>query len=225
MARKTSVTLIVFGVINFLVALVPPCAGIGGAAFFFQDPHLPVRNKDLGPQLKQHIDKELPAAKSEAIGAAVCNSFVSLLLIVGAVGLFMGQEWARWLTIGAAVLMMLTFCIHDVYQLAVVRPSIMEFIDQNMPPGGPPGEREGFKIGFSGSFFCWSCSNPLVLIYLAAMSICAGLIKASSELPDDMVRRLARFDEHGDDGRGRDDRTGRNDDRGDDDRVRDRDRY
>jgi hypothetical protein len=154
MARKTSVTLIVFGVINCVVALVPPCAGIGGATFFFQDPHLLVRNKDVGPGLQQHFAKDLPAAKYEAIGAAVCNSFVSLLLIAGAVGLFMGQEWARWLTIAAAMLMMLTFCIHDVYQLAVVRPSVMEFLDRNLPPGGPPGEREGFKIGFSGSFFC-----------------------------------------------------------------------
>ncbi len=203
MARKTSVTLIVFGIINILVALVPCGAGIGGAAFFFQEPHLPVKNRDLGPQLKQHMDKELPAAKSEAIGAAVCNSLVSLLLIAGAVGLFMGQEWARWLTIGAAVLMMLTFCIHDIYQLAVVRPSIMAFLDRNLPPGGPPGEREGFKIGFTGSFFCWSCSNPVMLIYLAAMSVCMGLIKASSEVKDDKKSRLARFDEHGDDDRAR----------------------
>jgi hypothetical protein len=138
MARKTSVTLLVFGIVNILVALAPPCAGIGGAAFFFSEPHLPLKNKDLGPALMQHFDKDLPAAKYEAIGAALCNSFVSLLLIAGAVGLFLGQEWARWLTIAAAVLMMLTFCIHDVYQLAVVRPSVMEFLDRNVPPGGPP---------------------------------------------------------------------------------------
>jgi cytochrome c biogenesis protein CcdA len=199
--RKTSVTLIVFGIINIVIALVPPCVGVGGAMFFFQDQHLPVRNQDLGPAMKQHIDKELAAARYEAIGAALCNSFLSLLLIAGAIALFTGQEWGRWLTIGAAVLMMLTFCIHDVYQLAVVRPSLMEFLDRNLPQGGPPGEREGFKIGFSGSFFCWSCSNPLILIYLMAMSICTGLIRASSEVTDEKLRRLARFDTRGDDRR------------------------
>jgi hypothetical protein len=210
MARKTSVTLLTLGVINIVVALIPCGAGIAGVTFFFQNPpHLPVKNRDLGPQLKQHFDKELPAAKSEAFGALACNSLVSLLLIAGAVGLFMGQEWARWLTLGAALLMMLTFCLHDVYQLAVVRPSVMAFLDRNLPPGGPPGEREGFKFGFSGSFFCWSCSNPLVLVYLLAMSVCMGLFKASSEVKDDKQRRLARFDE-------------RDDDRGNDNRDRDR---
>jgi hypothetical protein len=69
------------------------------------------------------------------------------------------------------------------------------------------------KFGFSGSFFCWSCSNPIVLIYLAAMSVCTGLMKASSEVKDDKARRLARFDKHGEDDRERDDRS------------RDRDRY
>src|SRR5207302_9944576 len=137
----------------------------------------------------------LPAAKFEAIGAVVCNSFVSLLLIAGAVGLFMGQEWGRWLTIGAAVLMMLTLCIHDVYQLAVFRPSVMDFLERELPPGGPPGEREGFKIGFSMSFFCWSCSNPVVAIYLAAMAVCMGLLKASYEIVDEKDRRLGLFDD------------------------------
>jgi hypothetical protein len=75
----------------------------------------------------------------------------------------------------------------------------MDFLDRNLPPGGPPGEREGMKFGFSGTFFCWSCSNPLVLLYLAAMAICTGLIKASSEVKDDKLRRLARFDERDDD--------------------------
>jgi hypothetical protein len=219
MARKTSVTLIVFGVINFIVALIPPCAGISGVSFFFQEQHLPVRNLDLGPPLQKHIEKELPAAKFEAIGAVLCNTFVSLLLIVGAVGLFMGQEWARWLTIAAAVLMMLAFCIHDVYQLAVFHPAIMEFADKEMPRGGPPGEREGLKIVFM-MFAFWSCSNPLIVVYLAAMCICTGMIRASSEIRDDKLARLARFDAHGDDDRKRDDRSRRDNDRDDNERAR-----
>jgi hypothetical protein len=198
MARKTSVTLIVFGVINFIVALIPPCAGISGVTFFFQEQHMPVRNVDLGPPLQKHIEKELPAAKYEAIGAVLCNSFVSLLLIVGAVGLFMGQEWARWLTIGAAILMMLAFCIHDVYQLAVFQPAIQDFAEKELPRGGPPGEREGMKIGFM-MFSFWSCTNPLIMVYLAAMCICTALIKASSEIRDDKLQRLAIFDKHGED--------------------------
>jgi hypothetical protein len=44
-----------------------------------------------------------------------------------------------------------------------------------------------------------------VLIYLGAMSVCTGLIKASSEVKDDKLQRLARFDERDDDrGRRRD---------------------
>lgn len=40
MARKTSVTLIVFGVINCLIALVPPCAGLIKASSEVKDDKL-----------------------------------------------------------------------------------------------------------------------------------------------------------------------------------------
>src|SRR5260370_26600511 len=127
MVRKTSVTLIVFGIINIVIALIPPCVGCNGLTFFMQDPHMPIRKRALGPPLRKHLEKELPSAKWEAIGAVTCNSFVSLLLIGGAVGLLMGQEWGRWVTVGAAVLMMLALCIHDVYQLTVFQPSVWDF--------------------------------------------------------------------------------------------------
>jgi hypothetical protein len=194
MARRFSIGAIIFGSINILVAVIPPCAGVFGAAFFLQEPSLPIKGRDLGPQFKKHIDQELPAAKAEAIGAAACNAFVFVLLAVGGVGLIFNQTWARWLSIAAAILLILTLCIHDIYQLAVFRPSINDFLDRNLPPGGPPGEREGFKFGFSLSFFFWSCSNPLIMLYLVAMCIYVGLTFAHSypEAVDGPQRRSSR---------------------------------
>src|ERR1019366_8599855 len=107
MAAKTSAGLITFGVINIVVALLPPCAGCLGTTFFFSEPHLPIKNRDVGPQFKQHLDREVPTAKGEAIGAVVCNSFLCLLLVAGAVGLFMTQSWARWLSVGVGILLIL----------------------------------------------------------------------------------------------------------------------
>ena len=199
MPPRFSVGLIIFGSINILVAIAPPCAGVFGTAFVFGDPVLNVKGRDLGPAFKQHVDRELPSAKPEAIGAVACNALVALLLAAGSVGVIFTQQWARWLTIGAAVLMSLTLCIHDVYQLTVFRPSLVEFLQRNMPPGGQPGEREGFIFGFTASLFLWSCLNPLIMVYLLAMSIYLILTGAFNPPAGGRVRARRRAEDDDDD--------------------------
>src|SRR2546423_1657936 len=122
--RRISILGIVIASINLVVAVFPPGAGCIGASYFFKDPApMPIQNSDIGPELRREIDKAAPSAKAEAIGSTVCSSFLSLVLIAGCVGLFMNHQWGRWVTVGAAVLMILTFCIHDIYQFGIVRPA------------------------------------------------------------------------------------------------------
>jgi hypothetical protein len=209
-ARKISVVGIVFGILNILVALVPPCAGCTGASFFLKDQHIPFKNVDMGPVIQKHFEKELPAAKPEAIGSAICNCFLSLMLVAGAIGLFLNHEWGRWLSIGTALLLILTLCVHDIYQLAVVRPSLVPVFAKNLPPG-PPGEAEGAQIGFTMSYFFWSWSNPAIMFYLLAMSITLGAMaffrKPAAAEPEsdraqdrerDTSRRPRRYHEYDD---------------------------
>ncbi len=219
MATRTSGGLITFGVINIIVALTPMCAGCTGAISMLGDMKLNINGRELGPELKQHIERDVPGAKAEAIVAALLFSFFSLLLIAGAIGLFLTQNWARWLTVGAAVFLILTMCIHDIYQFAVFRPAVMDFIDRNLG-GMRPEERAGFKFGFTGSFFCWSCSNPVVMIYLFAMSLFLSFTGAFRNYPKDneLRRRRPRRPRHEDDDDGdRDRRRPRYDDHDDDD--------
>ena len=204
MARKMSIVGLVFGIINIVVALVPPSAGCIGAFYAFKQPPFPFKNVDLGPPLWRHVDKELPALKAEAVGSTACTGLLSLLLIGGAVGLFLNHDWGRWLSIGTAMLLILTLCIHDIYQLAVVRPSMMPVFAKNLPQG-PPGEAEGAQIGFTLTFFLWSWLNSLFLLYLLAMSITLGLTRVLGKSPDDSKapddeppRRRRRYDEDDD---------------------------
>lgn len=175
MARKLSVLFIVFGILNILAAFGPPCAGCVGVSLVMKRGEgMMVNGRDIGPQFWQHVDREAPTAKFEAWGAVSCNWFIALLLIAGAIGLFVGHEWGRWLSVGAAVLMILTLCIHDIYQFAVVRPVMTAALDRVLPiPPGP--EREGFKIGFTGSMLLWLWINPFLMVYLAAMAITLSL--------------------------------------------------
>jgi hypothetical protein len=188
--RKVSVLGLVFGIINIVVALAPPCAGCFGATFFFGQKTMIFEGRDIGPPMNNHIERNLPAAKPEAIGAAACNSFLALLLIAGAAAMFFAQDWGRWVTIGAAFLMILTLCIHDIYQIFVFRPALMDFLDQQLPPGP---HREGFKFGFSGSFFLWCWLNPIVMLYLIAMSIVLAVVPVVREVPDDDRPRRRRY--------------------------------
>jgi hypothetical protein len=199
-ARKVSVTAIVFGIVNILVALLPPFAGCMGYVYFLREPHENFKHVDVGHPIRAHFDKELPAAKYEAIGSTTCNVFVSLVLVAGAIGLFLNHDWGRWVTIGAAVLMMLTLCIHDIYQLGIVRPSVMEVFRRLLPPG-PPGEAEGAQIGFTSVFFLWSCVSPLFMLYLAAMSITLGanmLMRKGADEADDGYKPRRRRDQDDD---------------------------
>src|SRR3989442_1286309 len=85
------------------------------------------------------IAKEAPLAKWEAIGAVAMNGFCCLLLVGGAVGLFMAQGWARWVTIAGGLLLIFALLVHDVYQIFFYRPVLMEFIDVQFAPGPNPG--------------------------------------------------------------------------------------
>ncbi len=193
MASKFSVLFLVFGILNILAALGPPCAGCVGVSFFLKRPEGVILNgRDVGPQMMQHLDKNAAGAKAEAFGAVGCNGFLALLLVAGAIGLFVGHEWGRWLSVGAGVLMILTLCLHDVYQFAVLRPAMLTFLDQNLPPGP---EREGFKIGFTGSMFLWLWVNPFLMLYLAAMCITLsvhGVLAASTDDDKRAGRRRRR---------------------------------
>jgi hypothetical protein len=192
MARKFSVVCLIFGIVNILVALVPPGIQLFGVIYVISEPPWPVERVDIGPPIWQHVRKDLPAYKAEVIGSAVCSSFLSLLLIGGAVGLFMNHDWGRWLSIGAAVIMIFTFCIHDVYQLAVVRPSLAPVVARHFPPG-PPGHAEGGQVGFAIVFFFWCWANLLLIVYLLAMSVTLALTRAFGGSPV-VEDRLERFE-------------------------------
>jgi hypothetical protein len=153
--RKFSIVCIIFGGVNILVAFVPPAVNSFGVFYVLAEPPLPIRNVDLGPPLWRHIKQDMPAYKPEVVGSALCGGFLSLVLMAGAVGLFLNQDWGRWLSFGAALLMILTFCVHDFYQLVVVRPSLVQALVRHLPPGGrekPRATRSDCSwFGFSGA--------------------------------------------------------------------------
>ncbi len=190
MAFRLSILFIVIAILNVLVALAPPCAGVVGSTFYVSQPQgVLVNGRDIGPALGQHIQRDLPMAKAEAFTAVGCNSFVALLLVAGAVGLAIGHEWGRWLTVGAALLMIVALGIHDIYQLFVFRPSVMNFLDGQLPPGPA---RAGFKFGFGMSFFFWSWANLLIMLYLVAMVTTLVLHRFLSKPADAEPREAPR---------------------------------
>ena len=191
MARKASGGLVTFAIINLLVALAPMCAGCFGLTATFGDGHLNLNGREVGPQFKQHVDRNVPSARAESVISLAMSGLFCLLLLSGSVGLFFAQTWARWLTIAAAVLLILALCVHDVYQLAIYRPAVMDFLDQQMPPGP---NLAGFKIGFTASYFFWSCSNPVIILYLLGMSLFLLLTKAF-DAPLEKFRQRLREDE------------------------------
>jgi hypothetical protein len=174
MKRSTSTFFLILAVLNILVAVIPPCVGGFGAASFMSETKININNRELGPELEKHIAKEAPLAKVEAFTALAMNTFCCLLLIGGAVGLFMSQSWARWLCVAAGLLFILTLLVHDVYQIFFYRPVLMKFIDLHVPAQGVLAD--GIKFGTTVSVLMWSCTNPLIMLYLFVMSMCMAFM-------------------------------------------------
>ena len=194
MKRSTSTFFLVLAVLNILVAVIPPCVGGFGAASFMSETKININNRELGPELEKHIAKEAPLAKVEAFVALAMNIFCCLLLIGGAVGLFLSQTWARWLSIAAGLLFIFTLLVHDIYQIFFYRPVLMRFIDLHVPAQGVLAD--GIKFGTTVSVLMWSCANPLIMIYLFIMSLCMAFMTGFHDVSTiSLAKRRTRDDD------------------------------
>jgi cytochrome c biogenesis protein CcdA len=181
MKRSTSTFFLILAIANILVAVIPPCVGGFGAASFMSEMKININNRELGPELEKHIAREAPLAKVEAFTALAMNTLFGLMLIGGAIGLFMAQGWARWLSMAAGLLLILALLVHDVYQIFIYRPVLMSFIDRNVPAQGVLAD--GIKWGTTVSTLTWSCTNPLFMLYLFIMAACMALMTGFHERP------------------------------------------
>ena len=170
MAARLSVSLIGIGVVNLLIAVLAPCAGCLGMMMTFTPMELDIEGRNVGPELQQHIERKVPGAKVVAVFSMLGNTSSSLLLALGAVGLFLGQRWGRNLTVSGAGFLLLMFCIHDAVQVGLWLPATTEFLDMHLDEL-PPEERAGFKFGYLGSAFSWTCINAMLMVYLGIMAI------------------------------------------------------
>lgn len=198
MAARVSGGLITVGVINILVALMPMCAGCFGLAVTAGDPKLNIQGRELGPEFKQHMDRRVPSALGESLVSLGAGTLFALVLLGGAVGLFLTQNWARWVTVGGSIMLVLSMCVHDIYQFAVYRPAVMEFLDMHLR-NMPDAERSGFKWGFTASYFFWSCFNPMVMIYLFGMCLFLCVTSAFDRPAKEKPRRSHRSRDYDDD--------------------------
>ena len=179
MKRTTSGFFIVLASFNIAIALIPPCVSGYGAISFMSEMKMRINEKDLGKELEKHIAKEAPLAKYEAFGAVAVNTLSSLMLIGGAVGIFMAFNWARWLSVAACALMIFGLLVHDVYQIFFYRPVLMSFIDIHFPARLPADEvAQGvIKWATTMSILAWSCTNPVIMLYLVVAGLCLSLLQ------------------------------------------------
>lgn len=134
MKRSTTAFFIVLAVFNLIVAVIPPIVAGVGATFMMKDSDIVINGKQVGPELDKLVANEAPLAKLEAFAALAGNTFSCLLLIAGAIGLFMSHGWGRWASVAGALFMILSLLIHDIYQIFFYRPALMAVIDRLAAP-------------------------------------------------------------------------------------------
>ena len=100
MAKSSSGILVTFGIVNIFICLLAACCKLRWHDFSHQRTDA---RHDREPRRWPAVSPthEPRRAQCEVRGdrCLVCNSFFSMLLIVGSVGLFSAGNWARWMTI------------------------------------------------------------------------------------------------------------------------------
>jgi hypothetical protein len=205
MKRSTPVFFLILAALNVFVAVIPPYVGGAAVASIVSETGIKLGGHHFqARRAEDRIVRDAPLANVEAFAALALNTLCCLLILSGAVGLFMARGWGRWLSVIGGFLLILGLLVHDGYQVFIYRPALMSYIDQLEEEGrlGPPEETDGIKADASISLLMWTCMNPLIMVYLFVMSLSMALMKGSTEMPATDTRDRARRIKDGDDGDG-----------------------
>jgi hypothetical protein len=166
MAKKNSGLLVTLGVLHLvgggLGLIVTTCSGVGLAVNQAARPTLAAG--DLGSQIRGHLIGTVPGFEAVEFAGVAVGLLFDLALLAGGIGLLLRQAWARYLSLGYAVLSILWKLFFFGYYALVVYPPMKAFLDQQAA-NMPPAQQAGFSFGVTFGFFGAVCFQSLFIAY------------------------------------------------------------
>lgn len=180
MAAKTSPVILIFGVVNIVIALMASCSSCVTMTQMISNPRLEIEGRDVGPELNAHLKRKVPGITAMSILFMSGNAFCALSMLIGAVGLFLAKKWGRTSTVSAGLAFICIFCTADAYHLVLSMPAYNEFMEAQVRVL-PEAERPGYKYGVLVTAFFWTCFNPILVIYLGVMTFYVSRISSQDK--------------------------------------------
>jgi hypothetical protein len=144
------------------------------------------------------IQREAPHAFTIDLLKAILLLVLSIALVAAGIGLLALHNWARWLSLGCAVLSILLHVSYLIFQLAIELPALRHcqaMVGQAAKtPGFQEGQAVGNVIGVMGVFALWVI-YPIILFLLLLLPKVA---EAFSPRPKKKRRRRRREEEYDD---------------------------
>jgi hypothetical protein len=168
MSRKTHPAVLVIAILHFLFGVIGLCGFTAGAAQVSGlVPQFSGAPQGKGAEKIERVQKRLQEALEQAPGQKVLQlvslgvSFtLSVILIIGGIGLLQMRSWARWLSVVYAVVDLVYLAATVVFYFVVTQPAL-EGVRQELE-NIDPGMAQLFQLAFTVG----SVLGPLItLIY------------------------------------------------------------
>src|SRR5262245_17935538 len=158
--RSKPANLTIVAILNVIIALPCVCCmgftAIGAASMGDAGVNQPkpAANDPFGEAMfkmneqANFIAKEAPGYKAEQLAYSVVVLLCSIGLLISAIGLFMGQQWGRMLSIAACAVMIVAALGNTVYTVIYVMPATKKFEEQHVAKqAGPPPPKGAQEAG------------------------------------------------------------------------------
>jgi hypothetical protein len=159
---------LVFGSIGLCLALYN-LSGLPKRMAAASQQNLPPGQRQFSQEeIEKRLEQRFPNYHLMEKAQQGASAFMCLLMITSGIGLLLMQVWARFLTIGYAVLSILLTIANVIYAVAVVLPLMSELTrdltSQAAPPGGGPPPQMVAQI-VQGAMVLGVAMAALIVVY------------------------------------------------------------
>ena len=135
MSKKRPTSLTVFAILNLVFGGLGMFCNLCGVAGLVATPALEKMQKDQGAkggfdtlELQKHMEARIPGYAILQWSQVGIGVILSLILILGGIGLLRMQPSARWLCVGYSIISIIYHLSYMIYTIIIVNPEIDEWL-------------------------------------------------------------------------------------------------
>jgi hypothetical protein len=205
MNRERPQAVIVLGIANIVfgaLGLLCGACGVSSYAVTMAVAKIPVQGGVANPAQAtvQCLEREVPHGLAIEMSRAVLVLVLSAVLLIAGIGLLHMQGWARWLSLGYAVLAILLNIGWAFFEMVVMMPAVQrcQAMLGQQPGGGGAAQQSAHAVGAAAGVIGAASLTIIYALILAVLLLLPNVSEAFSASPRRRKRRRRREEEYDD---------------------------